>query len=251
MLNPSPGSSAVSSPVFSPNQGKNAQARNIQGRTPVADAQALAVGKDAKAGAEKGGVVESQDRFLKLLVTQMKNQDPLNPMDNAQVTSQMAQLSTVSGIDKLNKTLEALSSSMLASRSMQASSMIGHIVLAPGNKMELKNGKGAAALDLQQPADKVTVQIKDASGNLVRSLDLGSQQAGVVPIQWDGMNDADTQLNDGNYQFSAIAKLGAAKSAADTLSYGLVNGVMQKPQGASLKVEQLGEVNMDEVKQIL
>jgi flagellar basal-body rod modification protein FlgD len=252
MLNASQNSAAISASSLVPNLGKNLPAQNVQGKNPQPGAaQVVNGGKDTKPGAEKGGVVESQDRFLKLLVTQMKNQDPLNPMDNAQVTSQMAQLSTVSGIDKLNKTLEALSNSMIASRSMQASSMIGHIVLAPGNKLELKSGKGAAAVELKQPADNLTVLIKDAAGNVVKSLDLGNQQAGVVPIQWDGKNDADTELNDGNYQFSAISKLGAAKSAADTLSYGLVNGVIQKPQGASLKVEQLGEISMDDVKQIL
>src|SRR5512137_1922724 len=74
----------------------------------------------------------TQDRFLKLLVTQMKNQDPLNPMDNAQVTSQMAQLSTVTGIDKLTATVQVLSASMVASQSLQAASMIGHAALVPG-----------------------------------------------------------------------------------------------------------------------
>src|SRR5512147_1078567 len=79
----------------------------------------------------------TEDRFLKLLVSQLKNQDPLNPLDNAQVTSQMAQLSTVTGIDKLNATLQALSSSMIASQSMQAASMIGHVVMVPGNRVDL------------------------------------------------------------------------------------------------------------------
>ena len=121
----------------------------------------------------------------------------------------------------------------------------------PGSKMELKNGKGAAALDLAQPADKITVHIKDASGNVVRNLDLGSQPSGVAPVQWDGKNDAGAQLGDGSYQFSASALLGTEKSSVKTLSYGLVNGVKQKPDGASLTVEQLGDVSLDSVKQIL
>src|SRR5690606_21641258 len=77
----------------------------------------------------KSAAQEAQDRFMTLLVTQMKNQDPLNPMDNAQVTSQLAQLSTVTGIDKLNNTMEALIGSVQSSQSMQASSMIGRVVL--------------------------------------------------------------------------------------------------------------------------
>ena len=200
---------------------------------------------------KKDAVAESQDRFLKLLVTQMKNQDPLNPMDNAQVTSQMAQLSTVSGIDKLNSTLQALSSSMIASQSMQAASMIGHVVMVPGNKMELVNGQGVGALDLTQPADNVSVAITDAAGNVVRNMHMGSQKTGSVPLQWDGLNDSGQKLADGNYTFSATAQLGGVQSSPATMSYGLVNSVMQGTQGASLNVGQLGEISMASVKQIL
>lgn len=203
------------------------------------------------AGPAKNTAAESQDRFLKLLVTQMKNQDPLNPMDNAQVTSQMAQLSTVSGIDKLNATLQALSSSMIASQSMQAASMIGHVVMVPGNGMDLVNGKGSAAVDLTQPADSVSVAISDASGRVVRNMQLGSQGSGAVPFQWDGLNDAGQLLADGSYQFNATAQLGGVKSTASTMSYGLVNSVMQGTQGATLNVGTIGEVSLASVKQIL
>ena len=242
MLNANQNTSAAA-PAMSLNPGQNTPAKKAQA--------ANAVTPDSKAAAPKNGVVEAQDRFLKLLVTQMKNQDPLNPMDNAQVTSQMAQLSTVSGIDKLNKTLEALSNSMISSQGMQASSMIGHVVLAPGSKIELKGGKGLAGVDLKQSADNLNVQIKDASGNVVRNLKLGSQQAGVVPIQWDGKSDAEVDLPDGYYQLSASSTLGGNNTNVNTLSYGLVNGVVQKPEGASLNVEQLGDISMESVKQIL
>jgi len=199
----------------------------------------------------KNAAAESQDRFLKLLVTQMRNQDPLNPLDNAQVTSQMAQLSTVSGIDKLNSTLEALSSSMIAAQSMQAASMIGHVVMVPGNGIDLANSKGMAAVDLAQPADSVSVAISDASGNVVRHLQLGSQSSGSVPFQWDGLNDAGQPLADGSYTFSASSQLGGVKSDAGALAYGVVNSVMQGPQGATLYVAGLGEISLTAVKQIL
>lgn len=249
MMN-TPQNSSVAAPQMAVSPAGNFQAKSAQAQS-AKGAGVNAAAADAKTAAGKGGVEESQDRFLKLLVTQMKNQDPLNPMDNAQVTSQMAQLSTVSGIDKLNSTLAALSSSMMATHSMQASSMIGHVVVVPGNRMELKDGKAAGALDLVQPADSVTVQIKDAAGNVVRSMKMGSQQSGIVPVQWDGMNDANVAVADGNYQFSATAQLGAAKSSVNALAYGLVSGVKQKPEGASLTVEQLGDVSLDSVKQIL
>jgi flagellar basal-body rod modification protein FlgD len=200
---------------------------------------------------KKSATEESQDRFLKLLVTQMRNQDPLNPLDNAEVTSQMAQLSTVSGIDKLNATLQALSSSMIASQSMQAASMIGHVVMVPGNGIELANAKGMAAVELTQPSDSVSVAISDAAGNVVRNLQLGSQSSGAVPFQWDGLDDAGQPLADGSYKFTATSQLGGVKSGAGTLSYGVVNSVMQGTQGATLIVGDIGEVSLASVKQIL
>src|SRR3972149_4887791 len=93
--------------------------------------------------AAKPGAGEAQDRFLKLLVTQLKNQDPLNPMDNAQITSQMAQISTVSGIEKLNTTLQAMMASSDVGQWLQATAMIGNGVLVPGSTLELQNGTAA------------------------------------------------------------------------------------------------------------
>src|SRR5690349_5722545 len=84
----------------------------------------------------------SEDRFLKLLVTQMQNQDPLNPMDNAQVTSQMAQINTVTGIDKLNTTVQGLNSQFVQMQALQGASLMGKGVLVAGNKMTMaEDGK--------------------------------------------------------------------------------------------------------------
>src|SRR5690242_20428596 len=114
-----------------------------------------------QAGKQTSAAAEMQDRFLKLLVTQMKNQDPLNPMDNAQVTTQLAQISTVGGIDKLNTTLQTLSSSMLAAQSVQSSAIIGRDVYASGSTLALADGKATGAFELKQDADHVFVQISD------------------------------------------------------------------------------------------
>src|SRR6478672_4462777 len=96
---------------------------------------------------------DPQDRFLKLLVTQMKNQDPLNPLDNAQVTSQLAQISTVNGIEKLNTTLQTMASSFAAGQSLQAAGMIGKDVLIPASTLRLAGGSALFGIDLKQPAD--------------------------------------------------------------------------------------------------
>ncbi|MBU0622667.1 MAG: flagellar hook assembly protein FlgD [Gammaproteobacteria bacterium] len=194
---------------------------------------------------------ETQDRFLRLLVTQMKNQDPLNPLDNAQVTSQMAQLSTVTGIEKLNATVAALSSSMMSAQSMQAAAMIDRIALVPGKQIELLDGKSNAAVELDQPADRVTVSIKDKDGNLVRTLELGEQEEGVVDFVWDGKDNNDVAADNGSYTFSATAILDGEKSTPTTLSYGLVGSVSLTSAGPLLGMGTLGELGLDVVRRIL
>jgi len=193
----------------------------------------------------------TQDRFLKLLVTQMKNQDPLNPMDNAQVTSQMAQLSTVSGIDKLNTTLQALSSSMTASQSLQAATMIGHGVLSPGSSLDLVNGVAIGGVQLQQSVDNLQITVLDQAGNAVRTLPLGALPAGVHNWQWDGKSDGGNSMANGTYSFSVSATQGGNNVSTTALQFGLVNGVTQSSQGASLNIGQNGLVAMSQVVQIL
>lgn len=193
----------------------------------------------------------TQDRFLKLLVTQMKNQDPLNPMDNAQVTSQMAQLSTVTGVDKLNATLQALSDSMTSNQGMQAATMIGHGVLVPGKGVELSGGAGFGGVELAQSVEKLDISIYDKAGALVRKVNLGAQPAGVVNWQWDGRNESGVAVQDGSYNFVAEAKQEGKAVDATALQFGMVNSVTQGKQGVSLSVGKMAEVALSQVRQIL
>lgn len=198
----------------------------------------------------KSVVQESEDRFLKLLVTQMKNQDPLNPLDNAQVTSQMAQLSTVSGIEKLNSALQAMSSSFASSQSLQAAGMIGRSVLAPGSSLLLQGGAAAGGFSLAQPVDHAVVTIKGAAGNTLSSMDLGAQQAGNVMFQWDGMTDSGAKVTDGTYTFEVSAKQGSQKVDAVNLALGKVGSVSLGTSGVTLNTDVLGSVDVTKVKQI-
>ncbi len=233
-------------------QGANKMAAAQAGAAnPAQGANKTAAGQAAAAADAASGGANTQDRFLKLLVTQMKNQDPLNPMDNAQVTSQMAQLSTVSGIDKVNSTLKALSDSMSAGQAMSATSMIGRGALVPGSTMDLSKGQAVGGLDLAQGADSVKVLIKDGANNVVRTMQMGAQKPGVVPLAWDGMDDAGKELADGTYKISAEAVAGDKTSAATTLSFGMVSGVAPGTGGAKLDVGKLGIFNLSDVKQVL
>ena len=218
-------------------------------QTNVASAELLSAMNPAKDGAKSTDA--TQDRFMKLLVTQMKNQDPLNPLDNAQVTSQLAQLSTVSGIDRMNATLQTLMGSFQSNQAVQAAGMIGHGVLVPGQKINLAAGKAVFGLDLPSTADRVQVAVKDASGKVVHTMDLGGKDAGTMSLSWDGVKDDGTKAVDGPYTIEASATFGAAKVDATALSFGQVASVSTGKQGVTLNVPGLGAVTMADVRQIL
>lgn len=212
--------------------------------------QALLDSVNGSRNTVKDSVTIAQDRFMKLLVEQMKNQDPLNPMDNAQVTSQMAQLSTVTGIDKLNKTLESLISSVQAGQSYQASSMIGHNVLVPGNEISTTGTGGYFGINLPTGADKLSVTIKSASGATIRTVDMGSQDAGTVPLQWDGIADDGTVAKSGDYIFEATATVNGKGVAAESLNYAKVMSISNNASGIKLNLSNLTAVNTSDVREI-
>ena len=191
-----------------------------------------------------------QDRFLKLLVTQMKNQDPLNPLDNAQVTSQLAQISTVNGIEKLNATIETMASSFNAGQSLQAANMIGKDVLVPGSVLQVAGGGGIFGVDLAQAADQVKVTIHDASGRAIRTMDLDPQAAGPLALAWDGKTADGTQAADGAYSISVSALRGDQKIDAQPLAFGSVQSISQGNEGVRLNVGTLGTVGLTDIKQI-
>lgn len=193
---------------------------------------------------------DPQDRFLKLLVTQMKNQDPLNPLDNAQVTSQLAQISTVNGIEKLNTTIQAMASSLAAGQSLQAAGMIGRDVLVPASTLNLAGGSALFGIDLGQAADQVKVSIYDASGREVRVMDLGAQTAGPLTLAWDGKTSDGVLAADGNYSLSVSALRGDQKIDAQTLTSAKVQGVVQGDQGVRLNLGAPGLVGLSDIKQI-
>ena len=182
----------------------------------------------SSSSASTSGISAQQDKFLTLLVAQMKNKDPMNPMDNAQVTTQIAQISTVQGIEKLNQSVESLSTMMTGMQATQAANLIGRNVLAQGNNLQLSSGMASGGVELANDATLVKVAIKDANGNLVRELNLGEQAAGVVNFAWDGTdgNTPATQLSDGKYTFSVSAyNISGDAVDATPLGYARVDNV--------------------------
>lgn len=203
---------------------------------------------------------ETQDRFLTLLVTQLKNQDPLNPLDNAQITSQIAQLSTVSGIQQLNNTLLALSGQMDMSQSLQASGLIGHDILFPGQKVSLGSDPADPGVktatpfgvDLLSGAARARVLIHDGAGAVVRTIDLEAHDPGVYPLYWDGRDDMGATVPDGAYSVSVeAADANGQPVSAQALTYGRVNSVAYTTQGLKLDLGLAGKVSLLDIRQVM
>jgi flagellar basal-body rod modification protein FlgD len=215
------------------------------------DVSALTGGSASAATGATTSAAEQEDRFLKLLVTQMKNQDPLNPLDNAQVTTQLAQINTVSGIEKLNSTVQSLSTSMLSNQSLQGASMIGRQVYAIGSYLNLADGKAVGAVNLTQPADRVYVSIADSAGTIIRRIELGAAGTGISGFEWDGKTDAGTAAAPGQYVFQVVAASGNKSIPAEPVTLGKVDGVSLGTSGMKLNLQGGGSVGMTDVKQIL
>ena len=193
-----------------------------------------------------------EQRFLKLLVTQLNNQDPLNPMQNAELTSQLAQMSTVSGIEKLNSTVSSLANQSGASQVLQAASMIGYSVLSPGNELAVAKDKQTAfAVELPSSAAQVTVQITDAKGKVVRTMELGSMTEGVNGVTWDGKNDAGEAVAEGNYSYRVVASNGATAVEATALSFSQVAAVKQGAAGVTLELTAGRSIGLSDARMFL
>jgi len=213
--------------------------------------QATATG-NATATTGKKEELDPQERFLKLLVTQMQNQDPLKPLDNAEVTSQLAQISTVTGIEKLNDTLQILLSDIEDSRTIEAAALVGRNVLVPGTTMSLDNGVANAGFELPQSVGELSVTILDGSGIAVRNIELGEQSAGIKTFAWDGITDSGTAAANGDYSFVVSAKAleGDNDVTPDRLTLGSVNSVSPGEHDAVLDMGKLGLIGFSDVKQI-
>jgi len=206
-------------------------------------------------------VQADQDKFMKLLITQLQNQDPLNPMDNAAMTSQLAQLSTVTGINKVNATLESLRADQADSAAMGALNLIGKGVLVAGSGLKLssdtdKDGKTTSSsvfgVDLASAAETVDIAIVDKSGTVVRNMSLpANAPVGTYPITWDGTMDDKTIAPAGDYTIKVTAKsAGKTLTDATPLQLAGVASVSTGSGGVKLNTT-LGPITLAEIKEVL
>lgn len=178
----------------------------------------------SSASAFGGGAKETEDRFLKLLVAQLKNQDPLSPMDNAQVTTQMAQLSTVAGIEDLNEAFGKISSAFNDSEALRATSLIGRSVVVEGRSIAIgEEGSGVGGFSIERPA-----------GNVIREIAMTGAPKGKQAFEWDGLDNSGSRVLPGMYRFEVEAKAGGVSVPAVTLERNVVLGVTNTDDGPLL-----------------
>lgn len=192
-----------------------------------------------------------QNRFLTLLVAQLENQDPLNPLDNTEITSQLAQMSTVRGIEQLNSQLSSLVDSLADSQAVQASALIGNTVLVPGSHLTLSEGEAFGGVNLASAADQVTVSILDSTGKVVQTQTLGANEAGNVLFSWDGSTSSGTTAADGTYSFKVTATKGASSVTTEALQLGTVSALTRTAGGNFvLDLGSLGKFDFSDVQQV-
>jgi flagellar basal-body rod modification protein FlgD len=182
---------------------------------------------------------EASDRFLKLLVTQLQNQDPMNPMDNAQMTSQMAQISTVSGIEKLNTSVESLNTRFVQMQALQGASLVGKEVIVKGDTLSTADGATTGLYQIDSAADHVKVDVLSKAGLVVDSFGDGAQGSGRHEFTWEG---ASKVADPTGYRFRITATSGSTPLSSTALMRDKVDAVNTTGSALTLELVNSGTV---------
>ena len=173
--------------------------------------------------------------FLKMLTVQLQNQDPMNPMDNAAMTSQLAALNQVDGINKLNTSVSALVAQMQSANFMNLSSTVGKTALAQGSQVYFSGNAVSMAAKLDAPAASLKAVIRDSDSQIVNQFDFGPTPSGMTDFIWDGGNDSGMHVASGVYTLELIATDEQGKTTTPTAYVGsLVASIGQ--EGSDMKV---------------
>lgn len=193
-----------------------------------------------------------QNDFLKLLTVQMQNQDPTNPVDNTKMIADMANFSSLQAMQDLNKTVGSMSQMLKMTQAMQASSLVGHQIVAPGTNVTLAAGEAPVALvNLEQSLTDVHAQIRDASGAVVKEYTWAKLPIGEGDLKWDGKDGKGNVLAPGKYKLSAWGTDSeGARSEVGTLVANKVLSVGLSTEGATLNLADGSQSSLDNIKQI-
>ncbi len=192
-----------------------------------------------------------QEQFLSLMITQLKNQDPFKPMESGEFLGQLAQFGTVSGLQGLQTSFNGLATSLVSNQALQAASLVGRSVLVESNVAPLtEGGKVDAAVDLPASTGGLHVEVRDASGVVVRHIELGAQSAGLVRFTWDGQTDTGGTAPPGNYFLVAQFASGSESVAADTLVTARIDSVLFGADGFTVELRGIGETPFSAIREI-
>ncbi|MGE8101080.1 flagellar hook assembly protein FlgD [Pseudomonas fluorescens] len=211
-------------------------------------------GLSAATSSATGGKALGKDAFLQLLVTQLKNQNPLSPQDNGAFVAQLAQFSSLEGITSLNTTVSSLASNFSSSQALQASSLVGRSVIAQTSTAQISDpSKGlTGSVNLTSSIADGTVTISDASGKVVRTLNLGNRPAGSASFTWDGNDNSGAAVAAGTYTVKANAPINGTATDLATYLPATVNSVTLSQTGGELMLNLagLGPIALSKVQTI-
>ncbi|MBX8491519.1 flagellar hook assembly protein FlgD [Pseudomonas cichorii] len=197
--------------------------------------------QNPKATATNSSEALGKDAFLQLLVTQMKNQNPLDPQDNTQFVAQLAQFSSLESMQNLTSTVDSIATSYKSSQALQASSLVGRSVIVETGTAQVDTTKGlTGSVVVPSSTSATTVKVYDASNNLVDTIDLGSKSAGNASFTWDGLNSEGTAMPSGTYSFIANGTINGTNNGLSTYLPATVNSVTTAVSGGEMTLNLAG-----------
>jgi len=193
-----------------------------------------------------------KNEFMKLMIAQMENQNPLDPQDNGAFISQLAEFSSLEEMQKISGSVNNFSTQFQSSQALQASAMVGRTVLVPATTSPLSNaGTISGIVDLEKSTSSLNISIYNGSGELVNQFDLGQQPAGTVPFIWDGTNTKGEQMPFDDYTIKAQSSQSGSTEQATTLLSANVNSVsIAQGGGISLNLSGMGSIPLEQVREI-
>ncbi len=221
-------------------------------QTQAAAAAAAGAGTASDASTTGSTGQLQQNEFLQLMVAQLKNQDPTKPMDPTAFVGQLAQFSTVTGIENMQTSMNNLATSMRSSQVMSGTSLVGHEVLAPATSSTITAGDTVSgAADVPDGTTAVQVQVLDSNGQTVRTFP-ASPQTGLTNFIWDGKTDAGSTAASGTYAFKVVANVGGTATSLDPLLAAKVSSVTIDPTTQNLTLNtNAGAVDLSTVRQVM
>ena len=215
----------------------------------VSPVDSLGLNLDVPNVAREGDL--GQEDFMHLMLTQLRNQDPFKPMESGEFLGQLAQFGTVQGLAGLQTSFDSLASSLVSNQALQASSLVGRTALAATSTLGITAGQAVAgAVDLPAASSTVSLAIRDATGQTIRTIQLGAQPEGLVPFAWDGRTDDGAAAPAGRYTFSAAYFSGTESVVADTFVRAPIDSVLLGADGFSVELRGIGELPFTAVREI-